>query len=130
MITELAVVIEAPEGEATWGAAAVDHPMRAVTRAVATGLSAGLPAGQEPSVSAAQRAQLHAALEQEGVTIAPEIWQGGTDIVDRVLGDEMVRAAQGEAGLLKRRAKRDKLVTRAVELLQGATTARSLVLGK
>ncbi|MGN6694692.1 MAG: hypothetical protein ACTHN0_10995, partial [Aquihabitans sp.] len=35
MITELPVVIEAPEGEATWGAAAVDHPMRAVTRAVA-----------------------------------------------------------------------------------------------
>ena len=35
MITELPVVLEAPEGEATWGAAAVDHPMRAVTRAVA-----------------------------------------------------------------------------------------------
>jgi hypothetical protein len=35
VITELPVVIEAPDGEATWGAAAVDHPMRAVTRAVA-----------------------------------------------------------------------------------------------
>lgn len=35
MITELPVVIAAPDGEATWGAAAVDHPMRAVTRAVA-----------------------------------------------------------------------------------------------
>lgn len=35
MITELPVVIEAPEGEASWGTAAVDHPMRAVTRAVA-----------------------------------------------------------------------------------------------
>ncbi len=35
MITELPVVIEAPDGEATWGSAAVDHPMRAVTRAVA-----------------------------------------------------------------------------------------------
>lgn len=35
MITELPVTIEAPDGEATWGAAAVDHPMRAVTRAVA-----------------------------------------------------------------------------------------------
>lgn len=35
MIAELPVVIEPPEGEASWGAAAVDHPMRAVTRAVA-----------------------------------------------------------------------------------------------
>jgi len=35
VITELPVTIEAPDGEATWGAAAVDHPMRAVTRAVA-----------------------------------------------------------------------------------------------
>jgi hypothetical protein len=35
VITELPIVIEAPEGEASWGAAAVDHPMRAVTRAVA-----------------------------------------------------------------------------------------------
>lgn len=35
MITELPVTIDAPDGEATWGAAAVDHPMRAVTRAVA-----------------------------------------------------------------------------------------------
>ena len=35
MIAELPVTIEAPEGEASWGSAAVDHPMRAVTRAVA-----------------------------------------------------------------------------------------------
>ncbi|MCU1371279.1 MAG: hypothetical protein JWO77_2473 [Ilumatobacteraceae bacterium] len=35
MITELPIVIEAPDGKATWGSAAVDHPMRAVTRAVA-----------------------------------------------------------------------------------------------
>jgi len=35
VITELPVVIEAPDGQATWGAPAVDHPMRAVTRAVA-----------------------------------------------------------------------------------------------
>lgn len=35
MITELPAVIPAPEGAAEWGAAAKDHPMRAVTRAVA-----------------------------------------------------------------------------------------------
>lgn len=35
MITELPAVIDAPDGEASWGAAAVDHPMRTVTRAVA-----------------------------------------------------------------------------------------------
>lgn len=35
MISELPAVIEPPDGEASWGAAAVDHPMRAVTRAVA-----------------------------------------------------------------------------------------------
>jgi len=35
VITELPVVIERPDGSTTWGASAVDHPMRAVTRAVA-----------------------------------------------------------------------------------------------
>lgn len=35
MITELPVVIERPDGSTTWGASALDHPMRAVTRAVA-----------------------------------------------------------------------------------------------
>jgi Methyltransferase domain len=35
MITELPIVIAAPDGEASWGSAAVDHPMRRVTRAVA-----------------------------------------------------------------------------------------------
>lgn len=35
MITELPVTIERPDESATWGAAAADHPMRAVTRAVA-----------------------------------------------------------------------------------------------
>ncbi len=35
MITELPVVIERPDGSTTWGTSAVDHPMRAVTRAVA-----------------------------------------------------------------------------------------------
>jgi SAM-dependent methyltransferase len=35
MITELPVVIERPDRSATWGEAAVDHPMRKVTRAVA-----------------------------------------------------------------------------------------------
>jgi len=35
VITELPTVIEPPDGSATWGSSAVDHPMRAVTRAVA-----------------------------------------------------------------------------------------------
>ena len=35
MITDLPIVFEAPEAEATWGASASGHPMRAVTRAVA-----------------------------------------------------------------------------------------------
>jgi hypothetical protein len=35
VITELPVVIDRPDESATWGEAAVDHPMRTVTRAVA-----------------------------------------------------------------------------------------------
>jgi hypothetical protein len=46
VITPLPAVIEAPEGEATWGAAAVDHPMRAVTRAVAFDPEGWTPARQ------------------------------------------------------------------------------------
>jgi len=103
---------------------------RTVTRAVATELVAGQPAAQEPAIGPDQRARLHAALEKDGVSIPADIWQGGADIVDRVLGDEMVRAAQGEEALVRRRAKRDRLVLRAAELLKGATTATSLVLGK
>lgn len=46
MITELPVLIEAPDGSATWGAAATDHPMRAVTRAVAFDPDGWTPARQ------------------------------------------------------------------------------------
>jgi SAM-dependent methyltransferase len=35
VITELPVVIDRPDGSTTWGDSAKDHPMRAVTRAVA-----------------------------------------------------------------------------------------------
>jgi hypothetical protein len=35
VITELPVVIERPDGSTTWGDSAKDHPMRAITRAVA-----------------------------------------------------------------------------------------------
>jgi hypothetical protein len=51
-------------------------------------------------------------------------------IIDQVLADEMVRAAQGEEALLRRRAGRDKLVLKAAELLRGARTPAALVLGK
>ena len=103
---------------------------RLTTRAVATTLSTDLPPGQDPIIGAPQRASLHAALEKEGVSIPADIWQGGSDLVDRVLGDEIVRAAQGEEALMRRRVKRDRLVLKAMDLLRGATTATSLVLGK
>lgn len=103
---------------------------RSVLRAVATGLITEVPAGQEPVITAEQRTRLHGALEKEGVTIPADVWAGGADIIDRVLGDEIVRAGQGENALLRRRAQRDKLVLKAAELLRNARTPASLVLGK
>ena len=87
-------------------------------------------AGQDPSSASSSARSLHAALEKEGVTSPAEVWQGGTDIVDRVLEMRLSVRPRGKTGLLRRRAKRDKLVMKAAELLQGATTATSLVLGK
>ena len=46
MLTELPATIEPPEGSASWGSAAVDHPMRAVTRAVAFEPDGWTPARQ------------------------------------------------------------------------------------
>jgi len=103
---------------------------RAVVRAVGASLSPEVPAGQEPVVSAEQRARLHAALGEAGVTIPADVWAGGAAIVDRVLGDEMVRAGKGEDALLRRRTQRDKLVLKAAELLRTARTPASLVLGR
>ena len=103
---------------------------RSVVRTFATTLSRELPAGADPVITADHRTRLHADLEKEGVSIASDVWQGGTDVIDRVLGDEVVRATGGEEALIRRRVKRDRLVLKAADLLKTATTATSLVLGK
>ncbi len=117
----LAFVRAIGSGWSTW---------RAVMRAMASALSSDLPAGPEPAITAEDRVRLHVALEKEGVSIPVGIWNGGTAIIDRVLGDEIVRAARGEDALLRRRAGRDKAVLKAALLLKGATTPTSLVLGR
>jgi carboxyl-terminal processing protease len=103
---------------------------RHTIRAVAATLAARHPAGQEPIIGAPERAALYAALEKDGVSIPADIWQGGTELVDRALGNEIVRAAEGLEALTERRVRRDKLVVKAAELLRGATTPTSLVLGR
>ena len=103
---------------------------RGVLRSQATALLRELPAGLDPVITPEIRAKVHAALEQEGVTFEPPVWQGGADLIDRLLGDEIVRAGPGEDALLRRRVKRDKLVLKAADLLKTATTPTSLVLGK
>ena len=103
---------------------------RAIARTFATTLSRELPSGADPVITADHRARLHAELEKEGVSIAPDVWQGGSEVVDRVLGDEVVRAVGGEEALVRRRVKRDRLVLKAADLLKTATTPKSLVLGK
>lgn len=102
---------------------------RATVRSAAAAASTSLAPGQDPVVTTEERARLQAALEKDGVTMSPEVWEGGAPVVDRILADEMVRAAQGEDGLQRRRVLRDRLVLKAAALLRGAT-ASSLVLGK
>jgi carboxyl-terminal processing protease len=103
---------------------------RGVVRTFATTLARELPAGADPVITTAHRARLHAELEKEGVSIANDVWQGGSDVIDRVLGDEIVRTGSGEDALVRRRVKRDRLVLKASELLKTATTPTSIVLGK
>jgi carboxyl-terminal processing protease len=103
---------------------------RAVVRDLATTLTREVPAGLDPVITAGHRARLHAELEKAGVSIEPEVWQGGTAVIDRVLGDEIVRAGPGEEALLRRRLNRDRLVLKATDLLKSATTPTSLVLGR
>lgn len=118
---QLAFVRGIGSGWSTW---------RGVSRAVAMALSPDVPAGTEPTITTEHRVRLHAALEKEGVSIPAVIWEGGTAIINRVLADEIVRAAQGEDALLRRRAGRDRVVLKAALLLKGATTPTSLVLGR
>lgn len=103
---------------------------REVVRDLATTLSRELPAGLQPAITAEHRNRLHAAMESAGVFVEPLVWQGGTELIDRVLGDEIVRAGPGEEALLRRRLNRDRLVLKAADLLMSATTPTSLVLGR
>jgi carboxyl-terminal processing protease len=103
---------------------------RVAVRAFAATLSREVAAGPDPRITTEHRARLHAELEKGGVSVTPEVWQGGSDVIDRVLGDEIVRAASGEEALIRRRVKRDKLVLKAADLLRSATTPTSLVLGR
>jgi carboxyl-terminal processing protease len=103
---------------------------RAVVRELAATLSREVPAGLDPTITAEHRARLLAGLEKAGVAIEPAVWQGGSAVIDRVLGDEIVRAGPGEEALLRRRLNRDRLVLKAADLLKSATTPTSLVLGR
>jgi hypothetical protein len=60
------------------------------------------------------RDRLVARLSERKVLPAREVLEGGVALVDRDLGDEVVRLALGSEALLRRRAARDPLVRLAL----------------
>jgi carboxyl-terminal processing protease len=77
----------------------------------------------------AVRSRLGQALGSVGITIPDVLWGRAVSLIDRSLGDEVVRAALGDAMLQQRLMRRDGVVRRAAALLRAAPSPTALVLG-
>lgn len=87
----------------------------------------GVTPGFEPTP--AQRDRLFEALVEGGVVVERDLFTAAVRRVNRELGDEVVRAALGRAGLIRHRARRDPAVQLALTLLRRASTPEALVFG-
>jgi carboxyl-terminal processing protease len=77
----------------------------------------------------AARSRLGQALDSVGITIPDVLWGRAVPLIDRSLGDEVVRAALGETALQERLMRRDAVVRRALALVRAAPSPTALVLG-
>ena len=101
---------------------------RAVLRSVASEHSAAVKKGEQPALTPEIRSRIQAGLDSAGVPVPGEFWSAAGPVIERQIGDELIRAALGNEALLARRLRRDPLVARAAALLHAARSPTSLVL--
>jgi carboxyl-terminal processing protease len=78
-------------------------------------------------VTPEMRAELLRRMQSRGVTIDAATYAAASPLVDRLLGNEIARYVFGEAAEYSRRLRDDAAVTRASELIGGATTQQELL---
>jgi hypothetical protein len=100
----------------------------AVLRSVAAEHAVELKRGEQPGLTPAMRSRIQAGLDSAGVAVPDEFWSAAGPVIERQVGDELVRAAQGNDALKARRLRRDPVVARAAELLHAARSPTALVL--
>jgi carboxyl-terminal processing protease len=98
-----------------------------VVSAVGEGIAraGGVAVGFQPRPEHLER--LFTALARAGLGVPRQAYDAAGPRVGRDLSDAAVRAALGEAGLLRHRAERDPVVRMARELLAGAGTVADLI---
>lgn len=74
------------------------------------------------TVTPAMRAALYVRLEQMGVRIPRQVYDGASDLVDQHLAREAVRSALGRGAETRRIVARDRVVQEAMGRLRGAET--------
>jgi carboxyl-terminal processing protease len=78
-------------------------------------------------VTPAMRLELFRRMQSRGVTMDSATYTAASSLVDRLLTYEIARYVFGDVGEYARRVRDDPIVTRAVELIGGATTPQELL---
>ncbi|HVZ48741.1 MAG TPA: S41 family peptidase, partial [Gemmatimonadaceae bacterium] len=79
------------------------------------------------TVDRAMREGLYGAMRAKGVNVPRPVYDDVTDVVDRVLGQEVARIAFGIPGAQLRTVRTDPVVAQAVSLVAGVETADALL---
>ena len=78
-------------------------------------------------ITPAMRGELFRRMQSRGVTMDAATYNAASSLVDRVLSYEIARYVFGDVGEYARRVHDDPIVTRAVELINGAATPEDLL---
>ena len=79
------------------------------------------------TVTPAMREELLARMRSRGITLDPSTVQLTAPALDRLLGDEITRYVFGEEAAFARQLRDDQMVTRALSIMDGATTPQALL---
>jgi carboxyl-terminal processing protease len=79
------------------------------------------------AVTPAMRDELYRRMVARGVTLDRAVYDAATPLVDRVLGAQVARYAFGARAEFDRSLRQDSTVLRAVALLRGATSPKTLL---
>lgn len=83
--------------------------------------------GEAIAVTPRMRAKLLQRLQGEGIAVSPRTFADASAAVDRELGEEIARQMFGEIGVFEYRARADRQLQRALDLLRQADTPRRAI---